>query len=242
MNRVVLIFMKSFSVWFSKCLCKIKTIQLTSEYGLKDFVFKFFSLLTSLLLISGSFAANGFPGTGGGVLPTDWVQMLQNFASQFPDIEQLVTAAAYVLGFVFVVRAIYYLKIYGELRTMMSSNASLRPPLTYLLVGVAFIYLPTTIDVVLATVYNTSEVTPISYSSDTGGVAYGEAIRVFYMFIQLIGYIAFIRGWIIISHTAQQTGRETVGKGIVHIIGGILAINVVETKDILWNTFGFPTS
>lgn len=229
--------MKSFNTWFSKCLSR--TLRVKPWFGSTDSLIKFLGFTTSLLLISNSFAANGT--AAGNILPSDWVGMLENFASQFPDIEELVTAAAYVLGFVFMVRGIYYLKIYGELRTMMSSNASLRPPLTYLLVGVAFLYLPSTIDVVLATVYGSDEVTPISYTSETGGVAYGEALKVFYMFIQLIGYIAFVRGWIIISHTAQQGGRETVGKGITHIIGGILAINVIATKDILWNTFGFPS-
>ncbi len=216
-----------------------KHLRIKPNLGFGPSLARFFGFSTSLYLISiNVFAANGDLGSK---LPSDWVQMLQNFASQFPDIEELITAAAYVLGFLFMVRAVYYLKVYGELRTMMSSNASLRPPLTYMLVGVAFIYLPSTIDMALATVYNTTEITPISYSADTGGAFYGEAIKVFYMFIQLIGYVAFIRGWVIISHTAQQGGRETVGKGIVHIIGGILAINVIATKDILWNTFGFPT-
>lgn len=226
--------MKFLNTWFNKCIKK-------SGNGWTDFLIKFIGFTTSLFLISDSVFAAGASSPGGTALPSDWVAMLDNFASQFPDIEKLITAAAYVLGFVFLVRSVYYLKMYGEARTMMASNTSLRVPITYLIVGVAFIYLPSTIDVALATVYNSTEITPISYSTDTGGAAYGEAIKVFYLFIQLIGYIAFVRGWMIVAQTAQQSGRETIGKGITHILGGILAINVVATKDILWNTFGFPT-
>lgn len=170
---------------------------------------------------------------------SDWLQMLQNFATTFPNIGKLVTAAAYVLGFLFALRAIYYLKLYGELRTMMASSANLRAPLTYLLVAGAFLFLPSTIEVMLQTIYQSTEITPLSYAEETTSLEYGAAMTAVYALIQLVGYIAFIRGWLIIANTAQHSGsRDTVGKGLTHIVGGILAINIIGTRDIIWNTFG----
>jgi hypothetical protein len=55
-------------------------------------------------------------------------------------------------------------------------------------------------------------------------------------FIRLIGYIAFIRGWLLINQAGQ--GKDgTLGRGITHIFGGAAAINVQITAGILANTF-----
>ena len=59
-------------------------------------------------------------------------------------------------------------------------------------------------------------------------------------YLSLIGLIAFLRGWVILSkmgHSGSQPGR--VGKGITHSGGGILLINIVQTTQILANTFGY---
>ena len=122
---------------------------------------------------------------------------------------------------------------------MMSTNSSLRPPITYLLVSMVFIYLPTALDILMNTIYGTTQITPLSYVTAQSSSQFESGLTVILAFIQIIGLIAFIRGWVIIAHTSQQGGRETVGKGITHIVGGILAINIVGTRDILWHTFGF---
>ena len=56
--------------------------------------------------------------------------------------------------------------------------------------------------------------------------------------VQVMGVIAFIRGWVLLGHAGEQNAQQGMfGKGLTHIIGGILAINIVGTKDLIWNTF-----
>ena len=57
--------------------------------------------------------------------------------------------------------------------------------------------------------------------------------------IQLFGTIAFIRGLVILSHAGDRGhGQNTVGKGMTHIIGGILCINIYGLINVIIATFG----
>jgi intracellular multiplication protein IcmC len=57
------------------------------------------------------------------------------------------------------------------------------------------------------------------------------------MIIQVIGLIAFVRGWVLIARSASQ-GQPPggTGKGFMHVFGGILAINIVGTLEMINNT------
>ena len=57
--------------------------------------------------------------------------------------------------------------------------------------------------------------------------------------IQLIGLFAFLRGGMILARVGKQgTQPGTVSKGVVHLIGGILAINITTTVNVVVNTLG----
>ena len=59
--------------------------------------------------------------------------------------------------------------------------------------------------------------------------------------IQVAGLIAFIRGWLILSKSVQKDGGNQPGqltKGMIHIVGGVLAMNVTRTIDVITATFG----
>src|ERR1043166_2100570 len=92
--------------------------------------FSLSSLITASLVSNTAYAA----------ATLDAVQMLRNIASQLQPWFYVVTASFYILGAGLIYKALYGLKIYGESRTMMSSNASLKEPLTVATVGVAFLY------------------------------------------------------------------------------------------------------
>lgn len=60
------------------------------------------------------------------------------------------------------------------------------------------------------------------------GLEWADLINTVITFVQLVGFIAFVRGWFIISHTAEPNGQQgTFGKGLIHLIGGIISINFV---------------
>ena len=63
------------------------------------------------------------------------INVLKNIAATVQPIQKLLTGSAYLLGLLFAFKALYMLKVYGEARTMMSSNTSAKEPLTYLFVA-----------------------------------------------------------------------------------------------------------
>ena len=160
--------------------------------------------------------------------------IISNLGKSIPNLMELVTAIAYVMGFFFVINGLFQLKKYGEQRSQASSEAHLKGPLIYLFVGAALIYLPTTI----RTGFTTFWTEPMPYAYDTGKKdAWSDLITASYMIIQLIGVIAFIRGLVMLTslggHGQQQGG---LGKALAHIIGGILCIDLYDFLQTVFNT------
>ena len=130
--------------------------------------------------------------------------------------------------------------VYGESKTMSASNASVKEPLVYLLVGAIFIYLPTGINLLVRTTFGrNAEIlayAPINSPSNLlalfgSGSPVAEPLT---MFIQMIGLIAFIRGWVLIARASghgQQPGGT--GKGLMHVFGGIVALNIVKSVEVI---------
>ncbi|HAU1977471.1 TPA: type IV secretion protein IcmC [Legionella pneumophila] len=170
--------------------------------------------------------------------------ILANIANQLEPVQRLITGGAYLIGCAFIFKAIYGLKVYGEARTMMSSNTSIKEPVMYLMVGALLIYFPSLVSSVLQTTFGYSN--PLAYSggvssgSDTISALFGSGSlvgRPLVMIIRVIGLIAFVRGWVLIARSASQ-GQPPggTGKGLIHVFGGILAINIVGTVDMINNT------
>lgn len=185
-----------------------------------------------VVILVGFLVLTGCQGT-----TVNFQTMLQNLASSYGDLWKLVTATAYVLGFALIMKALYQLKIYGEMRTMMSSNASIKTPLTYMFAGTMLIFSPEAFSVINMTLFATPS--PIHWSDAHLKGWTAESTRAAIGMVQLIGLIAFVRGWLYIARAGDQGGQPVVGKGLTHIIGGVLAINILQFKDVLWATFGF---
>lgn len=186
--------------------------------------------------------ADGVTGTFVNWL-TGHANVLQNIANTLEPVEKLITASAYVMGIAFGVKALQTLKVYGESRTMMSSHGSLKEPLIYFLVSAVFLFVPTGLNVVLSTTFGSSNIlqyAPINSQNSAIYTLFGPGSTVGWSLtkiIQVIGLIAFIRGWILIARAAGQ-GQQPggTGKGLMHVFGGILAINIVQTLTIINNT------
>ena len=116
--------------------------------------------------------------------------------------------------------------------------------MVHILVGAVLIYFPSAINVSLITVFGTDTILDVSsmlgYAEIQRVVQWQEITTLIVWYLHLIGIIAFLRGWVILSkmaHPGSQPG--SVGKGITHIIGGILLINIVATMKIVASTLGY---
>lgn len=182
----------------------------------------------------------GFLGLAGcSTQINDSANMLVNLSRSYAGFFKLITAGAYLMGIAMAMRGIYYLKLYGDARTMMSSQANLKIPVIYLFVAGVFMYMPSMIHSLTMTAFGTTEITPLNYNTDKLGGLNIQATNAILGFIQVVGLISFVRGWMIVAKSAQGASQgASFGKGFTHVIGGILAINIVGTKNALWSTLG----
>jgi intracellular multiplication protein IcmC len=160
--------------------------------------------------------------------------MLQHLSTQVGPLRSLVLGTMFITGILFSFVGILKLKHFGHIRTMMTSAAELKGPLLYLFVGAVFIYYPTSLNMTLSTFFGTATIQP--YTGPHEWHHTKLLLKSLGMIIQLVGYIAFFRGWILLARLSGQTQPGTFAKAFWHIIGGILAINIFATWSILENS------
>jgi len=174
-------------------------------------------------------------------MATESSNVLVNVAESMAPVYHMVTGAAYVIGIAFAFKALYSLKVYGEQRTMMSSQNSMKEPLMYLLIAAIFIYLPTGFAVLMTSTFGYSNVLAYQSAGGTASILFGPQNSDFgqsiTIIIQTIGVIAFVRGWMNIAKASGQ-GQQPggVGKGLMYVVGGIFCMNIVGTVDVINNT------
>lgn len=173
---------------------------------------------------------------------TNNANLLQNIANNLMPVQTMIRGFAYVMGISFALKAIYTLKMYGEARTMMSGNTDVKGPLIYFLVAAVFLYFPTAMSVMLNSTFGSSNVLEyqaITSQSNVISTLFGSDYigRPLTIIIQTVGLVAFVRGWVLIARSASQ-GQPPggAGKGLVHVFGGIFAMNIVATLEIVNNT------
>ena len=172
------------------------------------------------------------------------VDILTNIATNMQSVDRLISGAAYLMGLGFAIKALMSLKELGESKTGMSQGkASLKEPLMYFLVASMLLYLPTGFAVLMNSTFGYSNVlayAPINSNSSALNTLFGPDSAVgssLAIIIQTIGLIAFVRGWVLIARAASQGSQPGgTGKGLTHVFGGILAMNIVGTLQIINNT------
>lgn len=180
-------------------------------------------------------------GCGDVQAPSDLGQIFINLSASITGIWQLTTGFCYLAGVMFTATAVLKLKAYGELRVMAAtSQASLKGPLIYLFVAAVFLYLPEAFSILMMTTFGYAGAsTELQYTESPVGGFSLEAMEAVIQLIQLVGLFAFVRGWFMIAKLAHgPSHQEGIAKAVTHIIGGILAINILGTKDVLVATLG----
>jgi hypothetical protein len=117
--------------------------------------------------------------------------------------------------------------------------------LIHLVVGTLLITVGQSLGMILFTLFGTDTINPSSdvYSWNfiqqlNASEQFTTALIAALTFFQLIGIIAFIRGWIIIKNAVEGNGQATMAQGFTHVIGGVCAINIYGFLEIIDSTFG----
>jgi len=167
------------------------------------------------------------------------INIFANLGPSLLSVEQLLTAGAYVIGIAFIVRGVMALKQVAEHKNSMQQH-TMKEPLLYLLSGAMLLYFPSALNVFLVTTFGSDQI--LSYNSlNLSNTFFANAQNLsenLLLFVKVIGIIAFIRGWIIIAKSSSQGGQQHggLGKGIMHVFGGVLGINIVQTLNVINNT------
>lgn len=163
--------------------------------------------------------------------------MVNRIADQLPSLMRMVTAIGYVIGMYLILMGLLKLKEYGEQRTMMSSQHHLREPLGYLIIGALLLYLPSSVQVGMSTFW--ADPNPYGFLEEQD--QWTSFFNNCFMIIQLFGTIAFIRGLVILSKAGHGGGQNEFAKGLTHVIGGILCINIYQLIKVILFTLGIQT-
>ncbi|WP_298623277.1 type IV secretion protein IcmC [uncultured Legionella sp.] len=152
----------------------------------------------------------------------DFVTILGNVSQSLYPVQRLISGAAYLLGLIFVMKALGKIKKIGDHRAQSSSHEKMFTPMMYLMFGAALIYLPSIMHIMANTAFGVGNVltytpapTPNIYSSMG-------------LIIRTAGVIWFIRGCVLVAH-ASEPGTQEGPKGLVFIIAGIFAMNFDNT-------------
>ena len=168
--------------------------------------------------------------------------LLNNLRLQIPSLVRLVFALSYTIGVVFCIISIIKLKHIGESRGANSaSTGGLFSVMAYMITGSMLIYLPSSLNVTTGTLFALGgDSSLFAYSNNAiAGMTFDNLIAVVVDIVKLVGLIAFVRGWIMLSKMGSQSSHGTMGKSMVHIIAGILAVNIVTTWEVARATFGY---
>jgi intracellular multiplication protein IcmC len=160
--------------------------------------------------------------------------MLHRIADQTPSIMRFITALAYVMGMYFVFYGIIKLKQYGEARTQMSQEHSLKAPILFMVVGTMLLYLPTSVQVGLSTFWSVPN--PYGYLEETD--QWALFLKDVFLAVQIFGTIAFIRGLVVLTHLSGHAQPGTLAKGLTHIAGGLFCINIYQFVRLVLVTLG----
>ena len=192
--------------------------------------------ITIFLLLLLQLAATAYAVDTHGI---DFNSIMSNLSSNMPAVIKLTTATSYFLGFWFIIAGLKNLKKIGQ--SQGSSESTIGGQVVKVLIGAALVYLPSTLNAGVITLWGTPGL--LDYPASNGLDPFYEAKRGAAVFVQAIGYISFVRGFVMLAKGAGQQQQQygshgMIGKGILHIIGGILAINIVATIQIVGNSVG----
>lgn len=179
-------------------------------------------------------------------MAVDFFTALENLSKTFGSISFLAVTIAQLIGVVLVFRGIAMYKIFATQSLSSAQRGELAGPLVHIVVGAILVYVGGTINVSVETLFGSNVDTSgdlKAYLPPGSDEKWQALLAVLVKYFKLIGLLAFLKGWIILSkmgHAGSQPG--SIGKGMTHIVGGILLMNMVETMRLLSCTFGFSTN
>jgi intracellular multiplication protein IcmC len=184
--------------------------------------------------------------------------ILTNVSNVLVPLTGMVLVISYVCGIYMIFHGIAEIRRTTNFMMAQSQSESISGPILHIVVGAILIWLPTSTDIFMNSIFGSinsifgsgSGLSSIRYQSlgtgssllgylpgDSIGQQWASIANTLVMYIQFLGLLSFIKGWFLISKSAG-TGAQpgNFAKGLTHIIGGIIAINFIGVVNIISNT------
>ena len=152
----------------------------------------------------------------------DLIAIIGNVSQSLFPMQHLISGAAYLLGLLFIIKAISKFRKIGDHRAQSHSQEKMFTPIMYLLFGAALIFLPTALGVMANTAFGTGNV--LTYAPYNQADIYSTIG----LLIHTVGILWFVRGCVLIAHSSEP-GTQEGPKGLVFLVSGILAMNFDNT-------------
>ncbi|HJN37775.1 MAG TPA: hypothetical protein QF353_03260 [Gammaproteobacteria bacterium] len=157
--------------------------------------------------------------------------------SNLAGISEFATALFYITGFGLSMSAIYRLKKFGHRTAFMHVEAGIIGPSAQFFIGVALMFFQRLLNIVNYSIWENPDIESINSWPSTTAFTVLDTIKPMVQIIQVIGLFAFLRGFLLLSRSAQHGAQPGMAsKGVVHLVGGVLAINIVATVNIVVNS------
>lgn len=171
----------------------------------------------------------------------DALQLLVNASEAFPAIQMLIMSIATLIGVIMVGTSLmdmFYMSAGTGTNWSGASAPTSGGVITKFFVG----------GILVSSAYflYISGNTFIGTNVSTSAMLYGtppntycdQAKRAVFSLVGLVGLVAFVRGWIVISKVMNQSRSEGLGMGITFIIGGTLCYFLPDLGELLAEWFG----
>jgi hypothetical protein len=162
-------------------------------------------------------------------------EMAINFSNSYAGIWKFMSYLVFSIGLGLVCGSIFsWVKVLeGQQRV------SLRVPASMFFIGIILIQARDSIKMVEDSFGMQANNFLTAASGSGSGVAgwSAGAIAAVLGFVQILGFIAFARGWLILHKYNTGEARDGLGRSATHIVGGVMALNIKWTVGMLASTF-----
>ena len=194
--------------------------------------------MKKVIKIIGSSLFGLFGMTSAFAQSTNIGSMFVSFQPSVQALIKLTIVSSMIIGLVLVINAIYQLAKLGE---GGQRGENFKGPLFTFFTGIALFGLMLSLRTVGETMMMGSG--PGDFlmpgASTTGGASQAIILAILW-FVRLVGFIALIRGFLLLNKHGQTQGgggQGELGRGLTHIFGGVAAIHIDVTARILAATF-----
>ena len=166
-------------------------------------------------------------------------EIIINIGNNMGDVLNLIIGVAYMLGVVLIASALFKFRRLSDYQRGMFQPQEMMSPFVNLAIGAGLIWLPAMFSATSETLFGNEVSGVLSYGVAETGIG-TEVMLALWKVLAVIGVIAFVRGMMIIaSSTGGQGGQQGgLGKGLTHMVGGVMCYHIDIVYAVLLATLG----